>query len=445
MTIGSGACGAVQAVRVTILLLAVTACGTERITTPDHAVSADADGWSGGTLLLRSAAFVGADSVPLIVVGAETLAVKSLSPGSALIQLPDTNGVITLSVRFRTGGDAVASVRVHGFAAAGPGPRVDGVPFPWPPGAPTALALQDGRLVLVDFRSNAATPLTPDTNLGLPCLNGPVPSMAEPGLVVIAPRPNRSCGPVIAVPVGASSALPDTGPAAPASGYPAIHLGRGRWLISLKNSFSLFVGSASGGFTQSQVQCIEPTTFAISPRGDRVIPTQCWMGPAGGVPVMDPAAPGVAFTVAGLMGEGGAAFSDAGDTLFVAGEDPAYGYDLFALSATSGATLWSGSREGAGYLGVAVDPGRPWLYVADMAAGRPYVDVYDRKSLARVARLWMPQWAVDAAGTQLLSYAWWTIIVSSTGRRLYLSQDNWELPSGPPALPTFVVQFDLMP
>ena len=68
MAIGSGACGAVQAVRVTILLLAVTACGTDRITTPDHAVSADADGWSGGTLLLRSAAFVGADSVPLIVV-----------------------------------------------------------------------------------------------------------------------------------------------------------------------------------------------------------------------------------------------------------------------------------------------------------------------------------------------------------------------------------------
>jgi len=45
------------------------------------------------------------------------------------------------------------------------------------------------------------------------------------------------------------------------------------------------------------------------------------------------------------------------------------------------------------------DPGRPWLYVvgwADAATAVPFIDVYDRGSLARVARLRVPAWAAPS-------------------------------------------------
>jgi len=362
-----------------------------------------------------------------------------------LVALPDTNGWVTLRVRFRTAAPVSASVRVHGFSGGAQGPRVDGLPYAWPSGgAPTALAFQDGRLVLVDYRTNVALRLTADSNLGSPCLNGPVPSATEPGLVVVAPQLSAStCGSLIAVPISPSAASADTGPT-PFYYWPAIHLGRGRWLVSEKRDLVLYAKAPSGDFSPTFIPCSQPTSYAVSPRRDRVVPTQCWLS-LQEVPVIDPLAGGVAYSIAGLTFDGGAAFSDGGDTLYVVGTDTLSRTLVFALDATSGRKLGAATLAVGGASGMAADPGRPWIYIMGVADGQPYVDVIERASLAHLARLRVPLWAVESAGRFFSSYLPWVLVMSPVQRQLLLTVNNWSTLYQNPAEPTYVLRFDLLP
>lgn len=425
---------------VAALLLGLPACMAERVTIPP-ALTFAPDAWSGGTLMLRSPLFRGVDSLPIVMVGAATLAVRSAWPDSVLVALPDTDGMIALSIRLVSGDATMDSVRVHGFVslATAPGPAVDAI-APWPRGGATALGFQGGRLVLLDYRLGTSTPLTPDTGLGHGCQQVPVPSATEEGLVAIASLiggggNSSTCAPLIAVPVAPSAAAPDTGPQ-PYSIWPAMHLKRGHWLVSFKYDFRIFRRDAPGAFTEllRNVACSQPEGFTISPRRDRIVPVGCYA--AAGVPVFDPRTPGVAYVLAALQYTETGDFSDAGDTLFQVGGDTLGLHGLFAIDAATGHVLAANSFEVYAY-DVRLDPGGKWIYVAGAAGGTsgpPIVAVYDRSTLARVATLREPAGTISVPVLR----GDLEILFDAAGRRLYLALNDTRNP-------VQVLQFDLMP
>lgn len=424
------------------LLSALVSCRADRITSATPTVISATDAWSGGTLVLASASFAGADSLPVVVMGAETLAARVAGPDSIRVQLPDTNGLVVLRARLKAGTELVDSVRVHGFVSAGsaPGPAMTGWLYPWPHrGAGTAVAFQGGRLVLVDLGLNTSPPLTPDTGLGHGCLNGPVPSATVPGLIVVSSLVGSGmvgatavCGPMIALSVGSSSAAPDTGPP-PDGTWPAAHLGPGVWLISHKWTSDVVVRLPSGGFdtTVSGIPCYQPAGFAFSPRGDRVVPGRCWS--PSGIPVVNPASGAVAYYLTGFRETWAGEFSAGGDTLFQAAEDSAGQNALFVVDPTTGRILSRVPLDELG-LDVRVDPNGSWVYVGGAVGGMgaPFVAVFDPRSLARVATLRLP------AGVAYPTGGDFEMVSNAQTRRLFLTVNDR-------AAPVAVYTFELMP
>ena len=230
-----------------------------------------------------------------------------------------------------------------------------------------------------------------------------------------------------------------------------LHLSRGNWLISKKDGpFQIATRTPSGDFTWGPpVIGTFPQSYVVSPNGSRIVPAGTWVS-TGGVPVFDATVPGVAYTIAALTGTAAAAFTPGGDTVYVAGDSAYHGNMLLAVDAASGAVL--GRTPVGGYwpregLAVAVDPLRPWLYVAWTVSHDPYnldsvvVNVYDRRSLRRVATLaassGMRAGIPVSPGFQ--PYAW-TFVMSPVERRLYLTF-NVPWPDGL----TYVFKYKLMP
>ena len=433
-----------------IAALSIAAACSE-VTSSPPAVTADADAWSGGTLVLRSDGFAGADTLPVVTVGGRSLAVRSFGAESVAVQLPDTNGAITMGLQLTTGAaPSPLAVRVHGFRALAPGPRVDGDPYPWPAGGvPTALAFQDGRLVRLDYRDNTALPLTADTNLYSSCLSGPAPSATEAGLVTVAPADSAGtgvtfCHNVIAVPTSAGAA--DT--AWSTGDYrPSVHLARERWLITGHSGVGARLEwKLAGGAVASTQICTEAYRVSISPRGDRVALT-CTDSLS---PVVDPAGPAVAFVLP-VRRASNAAFTPAGDTLFAVGSDASGHAVLASADATTGTLLRLTPLAWLGGPGTALvaDPGRPWLYVWSNDTIPPYLpllEVRNRSTLAHVATLRVPAAAAQAGPAAAFWGDSWTMLVNSADRKLLVTA---AIGSGAtittPSPATWVLSFDLMP
>ena len=410
------------------LALSLTACGPEPVSTDERfLVSFDAHAWSGGALVLRSTAFQPGGELPRVTVGGTRLGVRPHGSNAVVAAVPDTNGLITLRISLASRGlEQAGVVRVHGFVDAGSGPEVDGRLLTWPPASPipTALGYQRGRLVRLDFRFNTATIMAPDSGLTSRCLGGPMPSAANPALVVVS-----ACGPMVAVPVRPGAAERDTGYAFQYDA--AMHLGRGQWLVSTGvNQIGItFTGPVPPGYSTDEYRCEHPDGYVVSPRGDRVVPLYC--GSPLGAPVFTPAPPGFAYYLGSDYGVADAAFSAEGDTLWAL-DDPA---SLIAADAATGRILARTSlRRTGGYGGIAVDPHGPWLYVAGWSdAYGPIVEVLDRNGLTPVATLRVPStaprptWAYN-------TYTTFVPLFDAVARRLYVVLGD-----------PFVLQFELMP
>ena len=447
-----------------LLLVAVATCKSDRITAVDRSVSTAADGWSGGQLVLHSQSFAGADSLPTVTVGAGTLTVQSFGRDSVGVTLPDTNGSIALEVRLRDGGLTTVTVSVHGFVSVRDGPALDvnAQMYPWSSGGnPTALGLRDGRLVLVDLSTLAVSaPLAPDTGLGCHANQvgsfPPIPSATVPRLVGVLALGDYGggCGGVgrpLAVPISPTAATPDTGPMTGAQ--VAVHLARGKWLVSIGNpGLLVYTRTDSGTFAQTAANLWQAAGAVVSPRGDRVAPTFTLNGGGvvEGVPIYDAPSGAVAFRLTDFtFVSGPAAFTSGGDTLYVAGvgKDPAYSEEAVAVDATSGSVLARTIRFTDGpYIyniptsAVAVDPVRSFLYAAGWHGG-PFLDVLDRATLRLVASVRVPA-SVTAGldGSRAIYGAPWTIVVSPVARRLYVSTyANGQMPQ------PYVFEYELMP
>jgi hypothetical protein len=430
-----------------LLAVGLIGCRTDRITTQDLQVTHVSDVWSGGTLVLYSPSFTGADSVPTVTVGADTLSVRSLGPDSVAVQLPDTDGSLLLSVRTTSRGTAREQVQVHGLAAVRDGPVLDefGLAYPWPDnGNPTALAVQFGRLVQLDLRTfTISGPLAPDTGLGCPNLNvgyAPVPSATAPGLVVVIGDCRFDGWLAVAVAPGVA---PDTGP--DGAGEVAVHLSRGKWLIATSPAgFRVYTRTDSGTFTQGPFDQWEADGAVVSPRGDRVAPTWAHTGLPPGPPVYDPRTAEVAFSVAAFPHWGGpAAFTPEGDTLFMAGLDSANQAEVVALDATSGTVLARAPLVLTDFYqrlgGLAVDQLRPFVYALGWSDA-PYLDVLDRTTLLRVATLRTPPRIAGTLDGRVGDGWVWTIVISSLDRRLYAIAQTTSFRASP-----LVFEYELMP
>lgn len=427
---------AVQAVIFTGCLLGLIACRAEQGTGPAPTVAADADAWSGDTLVLHSASFVGADTAPAVVVGTVVLAVRFLGGDSIGVDLPDTNAQLALTVYLRSGAAMPLSVRVHGFSAVSDGPLVDGLLYPLLGSTPGALGFQSGRLMRFDFRYGTAAGLTPDTNLSSQCLVGPTPS-ATSGLVVVAPLLDSAamvpCGPAVAVPIAPATGPPDTAHLYGSYAMSLVHFGADRWLISEFGYHRLVVGDSVAAVDLCSGKY---NRVVLSPMVDRAV----LLCPDG--PVVDGTVPAEAFLSAQGGLAFGATFTDNGDTLFVANYAAYDSLMLESFDAKTGRALaQTRFPEAAGFIvGLKADPSHRWLYIMVPPSA---LEVLDRTTLARVATLKVPP---AASGSYHPYLSDWTLMVDPIARRLYAV--GQELPSfteHPGGGPTTVVTFDLMP
>jgi len=434
-----------------LIAVTVAACRFAEHNGVDRTVASASAVWSGGALVMRSLGFVGADSVPIITVGTDTLVVRAQGPDSVLVAMPDTNGVLDIVVRYRNGMQYFTTVRVYGLRSWYTGPSMDWTIAPWPGSGPTALGFVGGHLVRLDYRTGAVSaPLTPDTGLNV-CNYSPAPSATVSGLVTVHQFSTTvsygNCGRLLAVPVIPEAAPPDTGPQDYTS-YPVLHLSRGHWLVYSKNEPYYIVSRTDTGFVWVPMTTAHgepPYGYVASPRGDRIVPT---FGDAnafgGGVPVFDATALGVAYGLTDLGMSSSGAFTPNGDTLFVTGSpagDPSSSV-LLAVDAATGkvlgrALLSASSGAFDDGLAVVVDSVRSWVYVAN-GDPRPSVEVYDRATLTHVATLRSGSASVPDLGFR--NGPAWAFVMNQAARRLYLTFNNFSRTG-----PTFVFEYDLMP
>jgi len=414
-----------------LLTCTLAACAAERVTTIDDTIiPGQLEVWSGGVVDLYSRAFVGRDTLPVVLFGAETLAVAPRDTFVVRVQLPDTvAGLLPLDVRLADGvARPAVAVTAHGFAGWRAGPDLAGLPQRTPDGA--MLAVGDGGTVRVLPWAGTAESLTPQPLADTACTLTPGLSLV-PGVVISSGRNGRAftdpCRYYAWNTTGTASVV-DSAPYG--SAFSAAYLGPGRWLINTKHNTWAIVG----GVTTDLGQLEEPDEFVADSAGRFLVPNLT--ADFAGVPVYATATASIAYRVAGQRGIGGVGFSRGGDTLFVAGAQMVVGGGparLLALDARDGHVLREAPLEGFGGGYMVVEPERPWIYLVDGLR----VLVVDRRTLAVVARMRPPE-----AAPALISWDDVLVPLLGPGNRLYVVDVHaWrDAPK-----PTGVYEFALLP
>ncbi len=428
-----------QAVKVLIagLLLATVACHADRALIEEGSVAAvPGNYWSGNEAPLVSSNFRGADALPLITFGAETLAVRAGGTDTVFVTLPVASGTLSLQVAFHDGSVVHVPISVYGFRRTFLSVPLDEDGFPWPADRPTITAIRGGALRLFDVTTNNLRSLNPDW-VAFRCGNDvATPSAADARLLVVP----LACGWYAATPQS-GGATPDTidvrGIARVNAIWYMIHLRPGAWLAMAKETLIAVTRTVGAPALGASIEgCGEAYGFAVSPRGDRVAMKYCRGGAVTAFyPVIATATSGVAFRLP-LVGTGGAGFSPDGDTLFVTGDTIVLGVSavsvLLAVDAASGAILRRVAAPASGSLmDVVVDPSRPFLYLTQGNA----VYVYDRATLTQVAILRAPGASVPDPGHHFLT------LIDPFARRLY----TWSPRVGAPASGRDIAEFSLTP
>ncbi len=345
--------------------------------------------WSGSQVVLTSPNLTGADTLPLVVIGADTVPARYLAPDSLVAAAPDTQGRFDVWLGFR--GRAlfpVGSVQLKGgFSGWQSIGSIGGYPLPWPAiGRGTFLSAHSTGLALVYPMTGSTTTQLPTSVFDPACINGPGP--ASGGRIAVV---GTGCSSAMAVRSDSPDVAPDTGPPM-ASGYRfAAQLASGKWLVAYHHGVRNLTRIAGAWEEDTTVpyHLEEPYNVVVSPRGDRAV-VLAFDGWGVGIPVFSPTSAAPAYLLRGFFALWGAQFSDDGDTLYVVGP-PVAGQPpvLKALAASDGTVLrsapaWSGTTN------LALDPGRPWLYLVghDAAYPRPpAVAVVDRATFDQVAYL----------------------------------------------------------
>jgi hypothetical protein len=402
--------------------------------------------WAGGSFALTSSAFTGADTLPVVVVGSDTVAAQYLAPDTLMVPAPQTAGTFTVMLGFHDRGLLQAgTVEVAGgFAGEWVTPvSVGGHPVLWPGSPQTSLVMaRDTGLALVDPRLETAVGRLADTLFDVRCLQG-VGQAPDGRVTVMHFDPFIGCtGTLYSVRPDVLAPPVDTGPSYPAVGVGgrfAIELTPARWLVASHHSVRSCRRDTTGAWICWSADLFEETyEIVVSAQRDRAVPLgRDYAGI--GMPVFGLDSAGPAYLLSGFHALAGAQFTPDGDTLY------AVAYRaltdsvplLVALAASDGAVLdsapaWPGSAQ------LVLDPSQPWVYLVGHPSywSPPEVHVYDRRTLRQVAALTtgmatLPNGAGDAY-----------TVLSPAERALYVFE-TCSFCSATSAVPVF--RFDLLP
>ena len=385
--------------------------------------------WVGSEGVLRSDGFAGPDTLPMVLLDNDTVAVRFLGNGRVAFRAPDSASSYAVTVHTADGGRGLAGAVVAGGAYEQTLSGVlvgNGLSWPQRHGptiaAPWTTSINgtttSSMVVIALSQPGQPVPLGIPDSLNSPsCMgDGPGPSVTG-GLVLSGGNPcwkrawSRDT-------TGRLVATDSNGFA----GSFFLYFGGGNWVAGDRHALY-----ASTRTTQTLLQQVETARAVLSPRGDRAAPDGGWVNLALGVPVFGAGPP---VTVAyRLPGDAcfGADFSSRGDTLFIGlGSRGSSAAVVAAVDATTGSVLaQTDSVVLNGTSKVLAEPDRPWIYVlgfADNGASeRPRIYVIDRRSMKVVAHLDLPSGAWPAT-----IHGWLGTFLDAPNRRLYVME-----PQGP--------------
>lgn len=394
--------------------------------------------WSGGAITVRSHYFVNLSPLPVVTVGAETLAVTRQNDSTLVTTIPrGPSGPVTLSLARGARRDSLAVVQRVGFRekrTLNPGLMgellpLDSAGHPWVVGNTTTALPQYAPLGRIDLVTGAGQEFTsvrgPSTvSYGLSPSVTPATAVARDtadtlrmyNLLTSPPQPIG--GPLFGGQTGYVRHL--------------AQLGAGLWLFT-QSHWSFTRGETDTVPNRVMVQTESPWSVFISPRGDRTTMTVNVV--TGGVPVFDNATGDTAFSLP-LKGTEGIAFSPDGATLYVVG---GYYYapdTLIAVDATTGAMLLPKVHLPGGYIAfsltyAAIGGGR--LLVAAANTTTLALLVYDAHTLHLLGVLPSPD---NCGQFPMTGDCWYGAVLADGNRQVaYLAI---------PGNPTPIWTFDLL-
>lgn len=400
------------------------------------------DVWSGSELRMTSPGFVpSAARVPVVLLDADTLALRRLDDTTFVAPLPDRPGPHALRVRSPLVLPLQTTVTLRGFLNSETGPGMSGRTEPGI--EPTELfgSGPDGLR-----RWNVATGETfdyPDTLHMVADARGVGPGIHR-GHVVLQTRVGGTTPRRVWMiwRMWPNVVLVDTMPSEVSSDRFVAALAFRRYAFPASHWFLL---RACDGTPCAAQNLTAESGFDVvrSPRGDRAA-LLAHVVPDSGAPIVDIASGTTAYFVPPLRSATGAAFTGDGDTLFLAGNDRPAGLGvslLLAVRASDGQLLVSDTLSYR-TCGAALDQSRPWLYVAGIRLEGPGVfrsvlGVFDRRTLAPITMLHVPGDPVHGANFPC------RILPSSVERRVYVI-DTFEGEFHPTMRASFV-RFDTPP
>jgi len=358
----------------------------------------DSCAFPGGEVRVRSAAFANAppDSV---FAGSVALASWSVADSTLTVRLPEELGAYQLHAKWLGQSVPLGTARVVGFQGAYLGPTVGGPgAVDWgSPSRPAVLVDGDSVLEVVDLQTGTTVESFPDSIHWSRCMWVPGPTY-QPGVFIVSGKVSTQngydCGRHRAWRLWPTVAPVDSAPDTYVSYRGAAQTGPATWLRLDHHWITAFAADSNW----QEQSWGSADALRISPRGDRVVVLGGGsVGNAAGLPVFDALTGRVAYRVDAIRRHGGGgAFSDEGDTLWVAGTDPAGWWRMFALESATGRILGVSDSLQWDSDDVAVDPLHPFLFVsgtyyrAGSTCAVPLVRILNRSALRAVGTLYAP-------------------------------------------------------
>jgi hypothetical protein len=392
--------------------------------------------WSGGTITIRSSYFANRAQAPIIVVGADTLAVSLIDDSTASTVLPrGASGPVLFELARGNARDSLGTVQRMGHRGTRqlyPGLSgellvIDSADHPILFGSSSTTLIQYAPLGRVDLVTGAMTTLR---------------SVHSTSTVIYGLSPSVAPGTIVARDTADTLRIYDMRVSPPqplsrtlfASGYV-------RHLTLLKDSLWLYTQShwtythAVGDTTpfRAQVQTESPWSLFVSPRGDRT--TMTVNVGIGGVPVFDNATGETAYTLP-LAGTEAIAFTPDGSVLYAVGGYYFKPDTIVAVNAATGLSLHPKVTLPEGFIAFSAaysTRAGGVLLIGGANTTTLALLVYDATTLELRGVLPTP----DSCGSDpMVGNCWYGVVATDDGRSLaYLAI---------PGSPTPVWSFDLV-
>ena len=398
-------------VRASLIVLLLLGCSDAPVPPPEpqpFAVEHN-DVWSGTSISVSSAGFVGADPAA-VLLDDDTLTFTRLNDSTLLVAMPDVPGTHQLRIASPSVLTTSLPVHLNGYLNAELGPVFSGRAVR---GAYLTDLFGTGPFGL--RRWNVSTGQTwdyPDSMQNTACVSG----------VGIGPQPHElvlrtgACGTAWRLwRVEPTVERRDTTPY-PGDRFVDVLTG-GSYVFPGPHQFGIWWCDTScrfGGYPRGE------SGFDIvhSPSGNRAV-LLAYLVSDSGAPIMDADAEHVLY-VPPFQASMGAAFSEGGDTIFLVGQDHAAtmgGAGLLATIRASDGTRLTLDTTSYAPCGVALDPMRHLVYVAGLYNNPPdgwsVLGVFDRTSLTPIVTLRVAEGQVFGGGPCL-------VLPSPIERRIYV-------------------------